>query len=351
MKITQNHPRFNDIKNEADRRLSRDFTFVDLEVAEKAADDALYEHIQRPSFATLASEWLGDLSDKDERAVYEEYLEERLPEPDGEELAEAALEAADYTIEPPIGDEDAVYLIQHPEDAECLNIGRYEDEDSAKTALGEMLLAKWRDVRLAFVDAVMVDLAVLDAVDDSDSTGYISEENFYEWLEESRQYSSDIEDHYSESEHYPLWSTLFEAKDSLLARKIMENVDALYDLGIGVIEEFDNFNPMLFVSSGGHDFYEAYWIPMYALFGWIDPTQYPDPAAKLTGCNHCGRPEFTYLVLMVVEVKPREWAPLEDRGGVYLTEPQVYNHQPTKILRCTYCGTEHSVSNFNWTDK
>jgi len=74
-----------------------------------------------------------------------------------------------------------------------------------------------------------------------------------------------------------IWGTLFEAKDSFLADKIRDNSEKIVnELGLSIIdmsrsEKADNYNTGLFIGvrSAGHDFFEAYWVPLYRLFGWI----------------------------------------------------------------------------------
>jgi hypothetical protein len=90
----------------------------------------------------------------------------------------------------------------------------------------------------------------------------------YDWLEQN--YESEIFDSFHEGEHYPMWSTLFEAKDNFLSEKLDAMVDELYEIGIGVISSKDSLDTMLFIAGAGYDFYQAHWIPMYQLFGWID---------------------------------------------------------------------------------
>jgi hypothetical protein len=90
----------------------------------------------------------------------------------------------------------------------------------------------------------------------------------YGWLEE--EHYEDILDHFNEREHYPMWNTLFEAKTGLLNEKLYAMVDELYEIGIGVIASKDSLNTMLFIAGAGYDFYEAHWIPLYQLLGWIN---------------------------------------------------------------------------------
>ena len=74
---------------------------------------------------------------------------------------------------------------------------------------------------------------------------------------------------YQESEHYPMWSTIFEAKDNFLSEKIMNDIDGLYDLGIGVIGPTDDTLACLFIAGAGYDFYNAHWIPLFKHWDWI----------------------------------------------------------------------------------
>jgi len=90
----------------------------------------------------------------------------------------------------------------------------------------------------------------------------------YEWLE--REHYDAINDHFYEREHYPMWNTLFEAKNKHLGERLEEMVDELYEIGIGVIESRNSLNTMLFINGAGYDFYEAHWIPLYQLLGWIN---------------------------------------------------------------------------------
>lgn len=72
------------------------------------------------------------------------------------------------------------------------------------------------------------------------------------------------------ADHYPCWSTIFETKDSFLSDKIIENIDKLYDLGIGVIAATDHTFACLFIAGAGYDFYDVHWIPMFEMFKWLD---------------------------------------------------------------------------------
>jgi len=98
-----------------------------------------------------------------------------------------------------------------------------------------------------------------------------SEEGFRDWLQE--QYQNEIEEFWLEQEHYPMWGTIFEAKDQFLSEKIIENIDELYELGIGVIGDTDDLNACLFIAGDGYDFYDAHWIPMLEHFEWLNVSE------------------------------------------------------------------------------
>jgi len=63
--------------------------------------------------------------------------------------------------------------------------------------------------------------------------------------------------------HYPVWSTLLECSNGWMEEAILEKVDELYDIGIGVIEGVENLNTMLFIPSAGYDFVEKHFMKMY----------------------------------------------------------------------------------------
>ena len=90
----------------------------------------------------------------------------------------------------------------------------------------------------------------------------------YKWLEDNHY--NEIMEHYQESEHYPMWNTLFESTYNNPEKM----VDELYEIGIGVIQGKDSLDAMLFITGAGYDFYEAHWIPMAQLFRWIDMNDY-----------------------------------------------------------------------------
>lgn len=83
-------------------------------------------------------------------------------------------------------------------------------------------------------------------------------DEFYQWCIDNRD--SVIEDMISENENYPMWSTCFEFRDSYTSD---EQTDAIRSVGLGIIDGLEPFNRILFMTSAGHSFYSAYWIPLY----------------------------------------------------------------------------------------
>ena len=87
-------------------------------------------------------------------------------------------------------------------------------------------------------------------------------EEFKEWC--IQHYENDIHDYITEQENYPMWNTCFEFRDSFYNSE--EDVEKCMSVGLGVIEGLDDFNNLLFMTSAGHSFYSAYWIPLYFKF-------------------------------------------------------------------------------------
>jgi hypothetical protein len=84
-------------------------------------------------------------------------------------------------------------------------------------------------------------------------------EDFKTWAIEENE--SDIQEYIYEQENYPMWNTLFEFRDSFYNQE--EDVQKCLAVGLGVIEGLEPFNNMVFMTSAGHSFYSAYWIPLY----------------------------------------------------------------------------------------
>lgn len=97
-------------------------------------------------------------------------------------------------------------------------------------------------------------------------------DEFKDWAIE--EYGSDIQDYIFEQEHYPMWNTLFEFRDSYFNSE--ENIEKCMSVGLGVIEGLDSFNNILFMTSAGHSFYSAYWIPLYLKIYESDSEKFKD---------------------------------------------------------------------------
>ena len=85
-----------------------------------------------------------------------------------------------------------------------------------------------------------------------------------------------------------IWGTLFEAKDQMLADKILENSDAIINnAGFTIVDvskkdEEGAYGTGIFlgVNGAGYDFYEQHWVPLYRILGWIQMKGFKDPQGK-----------------------------------------------------------------------
>lgn len=76
------------------------------------------------------------------------------------------------------------------------------------------------------------------------------------------------------NDHYPMHLIIFEAKTNFINDKIMDNIDALYNIRIGVIaaKEISSYtNACLFIPGMGYDFYRQHWIPLFIEWELINP--------------------------------------------------------------------------------
>jgi len=119
----------------------------------------------------------------------------------------------------------------------------------------------------------------LNCCDNFDYKDY-NESDFKEWLKENKQ--DEINEFWTEIGHYPMWNTLFEAKDEFLSNKLSDEADEIYNrTHLGILSGNDYFNNLIFMSSAGHDFYESYWLPLYCdVFKWVDVNDFK---GKITG--------------------------------------------------------------------
>jgi len=100
-------------------------------------------------------------------------------------------------------------------------------------------------------------------------------QQFKDWC--LSEYVDDMSDYIYDQENYPMWNTCFEFRDAFYNSD--EDVEKCMSVGLGVIEGLDDFNNLLFMTSAGHSFYSAYWIPLYFKF-------FPNEAEKYAGINY-----------------------------------------------------------------
>lgn len=100
-------------------------------------------------------------------------------------------------------------------------------------------------------------------------------DEFQEWCCDT--YEDDIDSWIYEQDNYPIWNTCFEFRDSSYNSE--EDAQKCLSVGLGVIEQLDDFNNLVFMTSAGHSFYSAYWIPLYLKL-------YPSEAEKYKGINY-----------------------------------------------------------------
>ena len=73
-----------------------------------------------------------------------------------------------------------------------------------------------------------------------------------------------------EREHYPMWNAVWNCSDFYIDSQYCD-VDKLYDLGIGVIDHESGY--YLFIAGAGYSFYDAHWIPLFKMLGWIEEVE------------------------------------------------------------------------------
>ena len=100
-------------------------------------------------------------------------------------------------------------------------------------------------------------------------------DEFESWCIDENE--DDIVDWIYEQENYPMWNTCFEFRDGFYNSE--EEIEKCLSVGLGVIEGLDDFNNLVFMSSAGHSFYSAYWIPLYLKL-------FPSEAEKFAGINY-----------------------------------------------------------------
>lgn len=118
-----------------------------------------------------------------------------------------------------------------------------------------------------------------DEIIEAEAKSNFCDDKEWEKLSEDRK-EEEIDSYYFDSEHYPIWGTVFEAKDELLSDKIMRDIDGLYKIGIGVISPTDNANACLFIAGAGYNFYDAHWIPLFEYWGWLNMKEIKEKAER-----------------------------------------------------------------------
>jgi len=180
------------------------------------------------------------------------------------------------------------------------------DEDTVKQALGEencewieaiqrpsmkVLAEEWMD---GLVEEEVEELKAeakeqgydIYLVDEKD--GDLDYEELGKFIDEDNNLRNNFEDWWTEQDHGPMWSTLFEAKSRMDSERLEGLVDELYNVGIGLMvpdSQESTLNAMMFINGAGYDFYEAHWIPLYTkVFGWVDV-----PSVGQIKCPSCGK--------------------------------------------------------------
>lgn len=100
-------------------------------------------------------------------------------------------------------------------------------------------------------------------------------QSFEDWCKSN--YEDDIQEYADTLDNYPVWSTLFEFRDSFRSNE--EDIQRCIKIGLGIIEGLDDFNLILFMTSAGHSFLSAYWIPLYLEF-------FPNEKIKYAGIDY-----------------------------------------------------------------
>lgn len=76
------------------------------------------------------------------------------------------------------------------------------------------------------------------------------------------------EDEIEDIDYYPSWGTVFRVTSDLFKEKIKANMEAVNDLGLLIYNDYLNNEMYIGIDGGGYDFYEAYWEPLYKIFGF-----------------------------------------------------------------------------------
>lgn len=100
---------------------------------------------------------------------------------------------------------------------------------------------------------------------DEEFNGDYHSEEFKEWFFENSEEWEAFKDEFT-GNHYPMWNAVFRCDDFYINSDYCD-IDKLYALNIGVLEANDEH--YLFINGAGYDFYDAHWIPLFKMLGWI----------------------------------------------------------------------------------
>ena len=210
-----------ELKRELEKTINvwvdRTFNFIQVGVLNKYCDNTLYDYIRNPSLEEAFDEWITEFSDNDSEEKIINFFKE----------------------------------------------GEYYHEGNCENIDIDLMMNNYRKQFGSIKESFIL---------------VFSEDNweaFKEWCCE--EYENDIYDWIHEQENYPMWNTCFEFRDSFYNSE--EDIEKCLSVGLGVIDGLEDFNVILFMSSAGHSFYSAYWIPLYFKL-------FPNEAEKFVGINY-----------------------------------------------------------------
>jgi hypothetical protein len=211
-----------ELKRELERTIhlwvERTFNFIQVGVLNKYCDNTLYDYIRNPSLEEAFDKWITEFSDNDSEEKIIKFFKE----------------------------------------------GEYYHEGNCENIDIDLMMNNYRKQFGSIKESFIL---------------VFSENNwdsFKEWCCEE-EYENDIYDWIHEQENYPMWNTCFEFRDSFYNSE--EDIEKCMSVGLGVIDGLEDFNVILFMSSAGHSFYSAYWIPLYFKL-------FPTEAEKYAGINY-----------------------------------------------------------------
>lgn len=152
-------------------------------------------------------------------------------------------------------DEQLYEYIVQPEPASVF-LDWLDEQDNVEGIIKDYLV--WSE--MTHRDAKLVEYVKMDSTVKKSFIQVFGDDEwsgFVDWA--LAQYEDEINDFITEEENYPMWNTLFEFREGYYNN----DSKTCMSVGLGVIEGLEPFNNILFMSSAGHSFYSAYWIPLY----------------------------------------------------------------------------------------